>query len=136
MTIDGEAHPYVPQDLKLPGFVPIFLSQSHIVGVYGLSSCLVVLFMWILSGFVPKISKTDRTTPVYLAEVWKEYSKGDSRYVGRDAGVVSVEGITAVLEGPACLLAVYAIAAKKSYRHVLQIAICLGQLYGTASLTS
>ncbi|MCD9643913.1 hypothetical protein HAX54_031798 [Datura stramonium] len=151
---------YVPQDLKLPGFVP-YSSQSHIVGVYGLSSCLVVLFMWILSGFVPKISKTDRvlmcwwiftglthmvlegyfvftpdfykkTTPVYLAEVWKEYSKGDSRYVGRDAGVVSVEGITAVLEGPACLLAVYAIAAKKSYRHVLQIAICLGQLYGTA----
>lgn len=50
MTIQGEAHPYVPQDLKLPGFVPIFLSQSHIVGVYGGSSFLVVLFMWILSG--------------------------------------------------------------------------------------
>lgn len=161
MTIQGEAHPYIPQDLKLPGFVPIFLSQSHIVGVYGISSFLVVLFMWIFSGFVPKISKTDRvlmcwwiftglthmvlegyfvftpdfyqkTTPVYLAEVWKEYSKGDSRYVGRDSAVVSVEGITAVVEGPACLLAVYAIATKKSYRHVLQLAICLGQLYGTA----
>ena len=36
----------------------------------------------------------------------KEYSKGDSRYAGRDAAVVTVEGITAVLEGPACLLAV------------------------------
>lgn len=35
----------------------------------------------------------------------KEYSKGDSRYAGRDAGVIAVEGITAVLEGPACLLA-------------------------------
>lgn len=38
--------------------------------------------------------------------IGKEYSKGDSRYAGRDAGVVTVEGLTAVLEGPASLLAV------------------------------
>ena len=37
----------------------------------------------------------------------KEYSKGDSRYVARDAATVTLEGITAVLEGPASLLAVY-----------------------------
>lgn len=37
----------------------------------------------------------------------KEYSKGDSRYVGRDSAVVAIEGITAVLEGPACILAAY-----------------------------
>ena len=36
----------------------------------------------------------------------KEYSKGDSRYAGRDAGVVSVEGLTTVFGGPASLLAV------------------------------
>ena len=35
----------------------------------------------------------------------KEYSKGDSRYAARDAGVVTVEGITTVLGGPASLLA-------------------------------
>ncbi|XP_061342118.1 probable 3-beta-hydroxysteroid-Delta(8),Delta(7)-isomerase isoform X2 [Gastrolobium bilobum] len=71
-------------------------------------------------------------TGFYLAEVWKEYSKGDSRYVGRDAGVVTVEGLTAVLEGPASLLAVYAIATGKPYSYILQFAISLGQLYGTA----
>lgn len=38
--------------------------------------------------------------------VGKEYSKGDSRYAARDSAVVTVEGITAVLEGPASLLAV------------------------------
>lgn len=38
--------------------------------------------------------------------IGKEYSKGDSRYAGRDAAVVGVEGITSVLEGPVCLLAV------------------------------
>ncbi|CAA0842429.1 Probable 3-beta-hydroxysteroid-Delta(8)-Delta(7)-isomerase [Striga hermonthica] len=162
MGISGEAeHPYVPRDLKLPGFVPGFLSQSTILAVYGISSLLVVSFMWILSGRFRKISKVDRLvmcwwiftglthiilegyfafspefykvkTSHYLAEVWKEYSKGDSRYAGRDSGVVAVEGLTAVVEGPACLLAVYAIATRKSYRHILQIAISLGQLYGTA----
>lgn len=38
----------------------------------------------------------------FSAIIGKEYSKGDSR----DAGVVTVEGLTAVLEGPASLLAV------------------------------
>uniref|UniRef100_A0A0E0MQA1 EXPERA domain-containing protein n=1 Tax=Oryza rufipogon TaxID=4529 RepID=A0A0E0MQA1_ORYRU len=61
---------------------------------------------------------------------WKEYSKGDSRYVARDPATVTVEGITAVLEGPASLLAVYAIASGKSYSHILQFTVCLGQLYG------
>ena len=37
----------------------------------------------------------------------KEYSKGDSRYAARESGIVAVEGITAVLEGPASLLAAY-----------------------------
>uniref|UniRef100_A0A5B7BX71 Putative 3-beta-hydroxysteroid-Delta(8),Delta(7)-isomerase n=1 Tax=Davidia involucrata TaxID=16924 RepID=A0A5B7BX71_DAVIN len=159
----SQPHPYVPRDLHLPDFVPGFLSQSTILAVYGLSSLLVVSFVWFLSGSgrLPKASKIDRLlmcwwiftglthmilegyfvfspefykekTACYLAEVWKEYSKGDSRYAARDSGVVSVEGITAVLEGPACLLAVYAIATRKSYSYILQLAISLGQLYGTA----
>lgn len=37
----------------------------------------------------------------------KEYGKGDSRYVSRDSAVVSVEGITAVLTGPASFLSLY-----------------------------
>lgn len=56
--------------------------------------------------FSPQFYK--EKTGFFLAEVWKEYSKGDSRYVGRDAGVVTAEGITAVIEGLANLLAMYA----------------------------
>ncbi|XP_028774072.1 probable 3-beta-hydroxysteroid-Delta(8),Delta(7)-isomerase [Neltuma alba] len=155
------SHPYEPRDLQLPGFVPLFLSQSTIIGVYGVASLLVVSFIWLLSGRLRKLTKIDRVlmcwwaftglthiilegyfvfspefykdkTANYLAEVWKEYSKGDSRYAGRDAGIVTVEGITAVLEGPASLLVVYAIASGKSYSYILQFAVCLGQLYGTA----
>lgn len=157
---DGEPHPYVPRDLKLPGYVPVSLYQSTIVGVYLLASLLVVSVVWFFSGRSKK-SKVDRLlmcwwaftglthmvlegyfvfspefykdkSAFYLAEVWKEYSKGDSRYAARDSAIVTVEGITAVLEGPASLLAVYAIAKGRSYSYILQVAISLGQLYGTA----
>ncbi|PSR83480.1 3-beta-hydroxysteroid-Delta(8),Delta(7)-isomerase [Actinidia chinensis var. chinensis] len=160
-TWEIHSHPYIPRDLDLQGFVPGFLSQSAIIGVYGFSSFLVVSLVWFLSGRLSKLPKIDRLlmcwwlftglthmilegyfvfspefykekTACYLAEVWKEYSKGDSRYAARDSGVVAVEGITAVLEGPACLLALYAIATRKSYSYILQVAISLGQLYGTA----
>lgn len=46
----GYGHPYIPEDLSLPGFVPGFLSMSTIVGVYGGSSLLVVSLVWIISG--------------------------------------------------------------------------------------
>ncbi|XP_044462747.1 probable 3-beta-hydroxysteroid-Delta(8),Delta(7)-isomerase [Mangifera indica] len=155
------SHPYAPTDLKLEDYVPNFLSQSTILAVFGIASFIVVFLVWVLSGRPSKISKIDRwlmcwwaftglthlilegyfafspefykeKSGFYLAEVWKEYSKGDSRYAARDAGVVTVEGLTAVLEGPASLLAVIAIAKGKSYSYILQFAISLGQLYGTA----
>ncbi|KAK7314522.1 hypothetical protein VNO77_33048 [Canavalia gladiata] len=159
--METHSHPYVPQDLHLPGYVPCFLSMSTILSVYAVSSILVISFVWIFSGRIPKKTKVERLlmcwwaftglthmivegyfvfapeffkdkSGFYLAEVWKEYSKGDSRYAARDAGIVTVEGLTAVLEGPACLLAIYAIATGKSYSYILQFAISLGQLYGTA----
>lgn len=151
----------MPRDLNLVDYAPNLLSPSTILAAYGLASLFVVSLIRVISGKVPKISKTDRwlmcwwaftglthiilegyfafspefykdKSGFYLAEVWKEYSKGDSRYAARDAGVVAVEGITAVLEGPASLLSVYAIATGKSYSYILQFAISLGQLYGTA----
>ncbi|XP_057815913.1 probable 3-beta-hydroxysteroid-Delta(8),Delta(7)-isomerase [Cryptomeria japonica] len=156
---DVMKHPYIPEELQLPGYVPIFFTRAYIVGVYAAASSLLVLFTWILSGRCSKITTINRVlmcwwaftglthiilegyfvfspdfyklkSPVYLAEVWKEYSKGDSRYVARDSAVVTVEGITAVLVGPASLLAVYAIGARKPYSHLIQFAASLSQLYG------
>ncbi|XP_010477230.1 PREDICTED: probable 3-beta-hydroxysteroid-Delta(8),Delta(7)-isomerase [Camelina sativa] len=155
--MEEAAHPYVPRDLKLPGYVPISMSMSTILAVYLGASLLVVSLVWLLLGrkkakvekllmcwwaftglthiilegyfvFTPEFFKDN--TSCYLAEVWKEYSKGDSRYAGRDSAIVSIEGITAVIVGPVCLLAIYAIAKEKSYSYVLQLAISLGQLYG------
>ncbi|KAM0892932.1 hypothetical protein ACQ4PT_025415 [Festuca glaucescens] len=71
-----------------------------------------------------------KENPSYFDESMKEYSKGDSRYVARDTATVTVEAITVLLEGPGSLLAFYAIASRKSYSHILQFTVCLGQLYG------
>ncbi|XP_066317425.1 probable 3-beta-hydroxysteroid-Delta(8),Delta(7)-isomerase isoform X1 [Miscanthus floridulus] len=128
-------HPYAPPELELPGFVPLKLSQAEILVSYLGASLFVLLAVWLVSGRCGRLSKTDRLlmcwwaftglthimiegpfvftpdffkkeNPNFFDEVWKEYSKGDSRYVARDAATVTVEGITAVLEGPASLLAV------------------------------
>uniref|UniRef100_A0ACD5ZSV3 Uncharacterized protein n=2 Tax=Avena sativa TaxID=4498 RepID=A0ACD5ZSV3_AVESA len=153
------AHPYAPAELHLPGYVPLHLSQLDILAVYLGTSVFVLLSVWLVSGCIRRLSKLDRllmcwwaftglthlliegpfvftpdffskNSPNFFDELWKEYSKGDSRYVARDTATVTVEGITAVLEGPASLLAVYAIASGKSYSHILQFTVCLGQLYG------
>lgn len=151
-------HPYIPSDMKLPGFTPIQLPMSTVVGIYVLISVFAVLIVWVASGWIRKLSKFERILMCwwiftglthiflegyfvfspefykhnfYLDEVWKEYSKGDSRYAARNSGVVSIEGITAVLVGPAALLTLYAIAAKKSWRYLLQLVLSVAQLYGT-----
>lgn len=54
-------HPYAPQSVKLPGFVPGFLSQSTILGVYGISSLLVVFITWLISGTPSLLHLSDPT---------------------------------------------------------------------------
>ncbi|XP_034028366.1 3-beta-hydroxysteroid-Delta(8),Delta(7)-isomerase-like [Thalassophryne amazonica] len=66
----------------------------------------------------------------FLSQLWKEYSKGDSRYVIADNFTVCVETVTSWIWGPFCFWAVFAFLTNKPYRFVLQLIISLGQLYG------
>ncbi|TKW12924.1 hypothetical protein SEVIR_5G067300v4 [Setaria viridis] len=156
----GHGHPYSPAELELPGFVPQRLSQVEILAPFLGASLLVALAVWLVSGRCGgRLSRTDRLLmcwwaftglthvvlegaflftpdffskeePNYFDDLFKEYSKGDSRYAARNTGILALEMITIGLKGPASLLAVYAVASRKSYSHILQLAICLGQLYG------
>ncbi|CAM6090029.1 unnamed protein product [Calypogeia fissa] len=154
------SHPYYPTSMELPGFVPAFLSQGYILGVFTAVTAVVFAIGWKVSGTRKYLTTLERLlvcwwlctglihmvlegyfvfTPDFyklgysnfLAEVWKEYGLGDSRYPGRDTTVVIIEGITAVFEGPAALLAVYAILYRKPYSYPIQLATSLGQVYGT-----
>ncbi|MCL7041661.1 hypothetical protein MKW94_014821 [Papaver nudicaule] len=153
------SHPYIPQDLILDGFVQISTAQITVLGVYLSSSFLVASFIWLVSGWCAKLSQTERLIMCwlafsglnhiiletyfvfspefykdssFLADVWKIYSLGDSRYAARESSLVTLEILTVFFVGPSCLLAVYAIAKRKSYSDILQISISLGHLYAVA----
>lgn len=66
----------------------------------------------------------------FWAFVWNEYSKADFRWNVRDANVMSLELVTVLLWGPMCLWLAYAILYRKAYRHLLQIIVSVGELYG------
>ncbi|XP_030625590.1 3-beta-hydroxysteroid-Delta(8),Delta(7)-isomerase [Chanos chanos] len=66
----------------------------------------------------------------FLSQLWKEYSKGDSRYIIADNFTVCMETVTACFWGPFSLWIVVAFLYNHSYRFVLQLIVSLGQLYG------
>ncbi|XP_053870798.1 3-beta-hydroxysteroid-Delta(8),Delta(7)-isomerase [Malaclemys terrapin pileata] len=66
----------------------------------------------------------------FLSQLWKEYAKGDSRYVIEDNFTVCMETITAWAWGPLSLLTVLAFLQHQPHRYVLQLVVSLGQLYG------
>ncbi|XP_028255041.1 emopamil-binding protein-like [Parambassis ranga] len=73
---------------------------------------------------------TVETSEGPLAELWKEYSKADSRWLVSDPTIVSVEILTVVLGSLLGLLLIHAILRDKYYRHFLQIALSVCELYG------
>ncbi|XP_053227212.1 3-beta-hydroxysteroid-Delta(8),Delta(7)-isomerase [Podarcis raffonei] len=66
----------------------------------------------------------------FLSQLWKEYAKGDSRYVISDSFTVCVETITAFAWGPLSIWTVIAFLSDQPHRFVLQLIVSLGQLYG------
>jgi len=70
------------------------------------------------------------TSGNFLAEIWKEYSKADSRYATGDAFIKAMETITAFAWGPMSLVISYALATKKAWRYPAVLICSLGQLYG------
>lgn len=65
-----------------------------------------------------------------LAQLWKEYSLSDSRYLTKDAFVMVMESVTAWAWGPLSFLLASLITLDSPYQHPLQILISTGQLYG------
>ena len=65
-----------------------------------------------------------------FAQLWKEYSLSDSRYISGDVLVLCAEAITVVIWGPLSFLTAILITRDSAYRHVLQLVVCMGHLYG------
>lgn len=160
MKTVAAAHPFYPRDLQLPNYVPNEKSVVELLGTFfgSLTVCLVGLWFvmgsrihlngrvvcklkitWffmcglihlILEGYFAVYHRTIPQESTFLAECWKEYGKGDSRYISGDSFTVCMEGITAFIDGPLAFLATYAFLSNKPYRYVVQLILSLFQLYG------
>ncbi|KAL6794672.1 Emopamil-binding protein [Trichoderma sp. SZMC 28013] len=67
-----------------------------------------------------------------FAQLWKEYTLSDSRYLTSDIFTVCVETITVFAWGPLSLIAVLCICTNHPSRHFFQIVVCVAHLYGVA----
>ncbi|GMH33381.1 hypothetical protein BSKO_01215 [Bryopsis sp. KO-2023] len=67
----------------------------------------------------------------FMNNLWKEYGKADSRYLTRDGCTIGIEGITAFVEGPLCMLCILGYMRRSSWRQILTVLIVTGELYGT-----
>ena len=68
----------------------------------------------------------------FLAEVWKEYAKADSRYATRDAFTICMEFVTAFFVGPLCAFAAQQYCVRGQWRHLAALVASVCQLYGDA----
>ncbi|KAI1319527.1 hypothetical protein EDD11_003797 [Mortierella claussenii] len=105
----------------------------------GLSSQLTFLWFvmcgfihFFLEGYFGVYHKTLAGDQFPLAQVWKEYALSDSRYLSSDSFVLIMERITAFAWGPLAFYCAYTMYYNRPARHVAQLIISLGQLYGCA----
>ncbi|KAL8953483.1 MAG: hypothetical protein Q9222_000687 [Ikaeria aurantiellina] len=66
----------------------------------------------------------------FFAQLWKEYSWSDSRYLTSDPFVLCMETVTAFCWGPLSFCVAWMITSNNPLRHPLQALVSLGQIYG------
>ena len=159
-TNTSPTHPYWPRHLRLDNFVPNDCPTRHILaGLFSVSGVLVVA-TWLLSGraAVIPLGTWRRLSLCWfavcgfihlviegwfslyhadllgdqaiLSQLWKEYAKGDSRYILNDNFMICMETVTAYLWGPLSLWVVIAFLRPQPLCFVLQLVVSVGQVYG------
>ncbi|VAI12034.1 unnamed protein product [Triticum turgidum subsp. durum] len=151
---DLELPGFVPQQLSpLQLVVPLIGTSLLVIAVIWLVSGRVlntgrsarlskadrlIMCWWAITGLTNLIIEASllftpnyltKESPSFFDEIWKEYSKADSRYATGDTTTGAIEVIAVFLQGPASLLAVYAIASRKSYSYILQFSVSMGHIY-------
>ena len=82
-----------------------------------------------LAYVVIALGDTAEKTDNFFGWLWREYGRADARWAVRDANVISLEILTVGI-GILCLLQVWGVWYRSSWRHPLQIIICTAELYG------
>ncbi|PVU86534.1 hypothetical protein BB560_006039 [Smittium megazygosporum] len=150
------SHPYFPTLLSIPHFQPSELPTTHVLMILGGVALVILIFgrqisrtqsgldsfatCWFLlcffihvflEGYFVVFNKTLAGKKTLLADLWREYSLSDSRYLISDPFTVIMEGITAAIDGPLSLVVVIAILNRNfALRHLAQLSVSIAQLYG------
>ncbi|KAJ3293536.1 hypothetical protein HDU79_000237 [Rhizoclosmatium sp. JEL0117] len=157
MPASAIPHPFYPLGLSVPNYTPSQITMIETLAIFfsfvfaamAVASFLItrkttdtatrLLFVWwvscsmihgIVEGYFAFTNGTIAGDQTVLSAVWKEYAMSDSRYMTSDPFVVVMEGFTAVLWGPLSMIAAYLLYHSHPSRHLLQLIISCGQLYG------
>ncbi|KAF2143541.1 uncharacterized protein K452DRAFT_267682 [Aplosporella prunicola CBS 121167] len=152
-------HPYYPLGVVIPSYVTNSLSTPALLAIFATGCAAILLPTYLLIQTKrPGVSNTETAIALWFilcgfihfffegyfaynahhlgslghifAQLWKEYSLSDSRYLTQDSFVVCMETITAIFWGPLSFLCAYCVVADHPLRHWLQTVVSLGQLYG------
>ncbi|KFA74970.1 hypothetical protein S40288_02242 [Stachybotrys chartarum IBT 40288] len=161
MDTDRSVHPYYPPSARIPGYEADGRSVGAALPIFGGMVGAVATGAYVLAARSPfRLGPWDRFAAAWFAlcgflhvafegyyifhrseiagmdtlfaQLWKEYSLSDSRYLTSDVFTVCVETITVFVWGPLSWLTTLAIVSNMTTRHVLQTIVCTAHLYGVA----
>jgi cholestenol Delta-isomerase len=124
LSIKRMPHPFFPRDARIPNFAPQSIPMAQLLTIFfsavgvilAVSWYLIsskpkvkfgtkLIFLWFIScGFIHSVvegyfafyHRTISTKSTLFADLWKEYSMSDSRYMSQDPFVAVMESMTAV----------------------------------------
>ncbi|KAF4969680.1 hypothetical protein FSARC_3126 [Fusarium sarcochroum] len=157
----GIGHPYFPVDAVIPGYLPNSTGVVELIGTFAAIVGAVIGFaLWQTTRSEKPVRPIDQFAAAWFAlcgflhvafegyyllyrhqlpnmstlfaQLWKEYTLSDSRYLTHDIFTVSVETITCFAWGPLSLLTVAGIIKNWHGRHVVQVIVCTAHVYGVA----
>ncbi|KAK2180817.1 hypothetical protein NP493_425g04002 [Ridgeia piscesae] len=79
---------------------------------------------------IVSLSGTVQDSTHWTLATWREYGKADKRFLVSDPTIVSMAMPTVAVCGPLCVALIYSIIRQCAYRHWLQVALCVCELYG------
>ncbi|GLA61638.1 hypothetical protein AtubIFM54640_002162 [Aspergillus tubingensis] len=133
-NITEVVHGYYPSSVYLPHYVT---NESSALSLVAQFAVLWALVLGIASVYICRprnyfvvYHKTLAGSHTLFGQLWKEYSLSDSRYLTSDSFLVSMEAVTAFCWGPLAFTIAYCIATQHPARHVLQLIVSVGQVYG------
>ncbi|KAF5668490.1 emopamil-binding (phenylalkylamine Ca2+ antagonist binding) [Fusarium circinatum] len=154
-------HPYFPVDAVIPGYLPNSTPVAELIVAFGaIIGAVIGLTLWQTTRTAKPVRPIDKFAAAWFAlcgflhaafegyylvyryqlpgmstlfaQLWKEYTLSDSRYLTHDIFTVSVETITCLAWGPLSFLAVVGILRDWHSRHVVQVIVCTAHVYGVA----